>query len=299
MDEFHAVAGAKGDNMRKFTGILILILSMTTAVLAEGRGEGKDDHDDKAPVQAGYAVVTPSAGATSLVAFETFGLRDHGNNNSAAQAGLLPPGLTTSSMLFVDSSGRLSKNLGVAVVNPNSASITLAMTLRKSDGTQLATTNLTVESKKQVSKFVTELFATRSDVPSDFVGTLTVTSSGSSPLPFSIVGLRFRGQNFSTIEVTNLAPVTTALPSLATGVGGAGAILLPQFAAGGGWATEIVLVNTGSAGVTARVDLFKTDGTALSTALNGVTASSFTNIAVPAGGVVILAPRNEDGDDDF
>jgi hypothetical protein len=58
-------------------------------------------------------------------------------------------------MLFVESSGRLSKNLGVAIVNPNSSDVIVTMTLRKSDGSQLGTTSVTVPSHQQVSKFVT------------------------------------------------------------------------------------------------------------------------------------------------
>jgi hypothetical protein len=287
--------------MRKFVSIFALTL-LTAGTLAtqvrDDRGDRRDDHDDKAPVQAGYVVVTPTGGtSTGLVAFETFGLR-HGEN-VAAQAGVMPPGLTTSAFLFVDSSGRLSKNLGVAIVNPHSTNLNLAMTLRKSDGTQVGSATLTVPARQQVSKFVTELFPSQSSVPSDFVGTLTLTSTGSGALPFSAIGLRFRGQNFSTIEVTNLAPATTALPTLATGIGGTGAILLPQFATGGGWATQIVLANSGTASITVRVDLFKSDGALLSAALNGTTATSFTNLTIPAGGVLTLAPRNANGDDDF
>src|SRR6185436_1667384 len=172
-----------------------------------------------------------------------------------------------------ESSGRLSKNLGVAIVNPNSSDVNVTMTLRKSDGSQLGTTTVTVPSHRQVSKFVTQLFSSESAVPSDFTGTLVLTSAGSSPLPVSVIGLRFRGSNFSTLPVTSLSGTTTAMPTIATGIGGDGAILLPQFAAGGGWATELVLANTGSAALTVRVDLFKQDGTALTATLNGQTAS--------------------------
>src|SRR5215831_14962815 len=175
----------------------------------------------------------------------------------------MPPGLTTSAMIFVESSGRLSKNLGIAIVNPNSSDVSVAMTLRKSDGTQVATTNFTVPLHQQISKFVTELFASQSSVPSDFTGTLVLTSS---PLPVAMIGLRFRDSNFSTLPVTSLS-VSSALPVISTGIGGPGAILLPQFASGGRWATEVVLVNTGTSSVTVRVDLFKSDGTLLASTL--------------------------------
>ncbi len=286
--------------MRQFSMFLMVILISSAVAFAEGppsgQGRDRDDHDDKAPVQAGYAVVTPVAATTSgLVVFETFGLRKGGDN--ATQAGVLPPDLTTNAILFVDSNGRLSKNLGVAIVNPNSSNVNVTLTLRKADGTSLGTTTVNVPSHEQKSKYVTELF-TGTSVPSDVTGTLAITSAGSSSLPVSVMGLRFRGANFSTLPVTNLS-TTGPLPVISTGVGGAGAILLPQFAAGGGWATEVVLANPGTSSVTARVDLFKADGTPLTTTLNGVSASSFPGLIVPAGGVLVLAPRNADGDDDF
>jgi hypothetical protein len=265
--------------------------------------QDQDDHDDHGPVQSGYAVVTSAASSnvleigTGLVVFETFGMR-HGSLGTS-QAGILPPGLTTNAVMFVDSSGRLSKKLAVAIVNPNSSNQNVTLTLRKNDGTQLGTTTITVPSLHQTSTFMTQLFS-GTTVPSDVTGTLAITSSGSSNLPVSVIGLRFRGSNFSTLPVTDLSGNPGPLPTLTPGVGGAGAVLLPQFAAGGGWATELVLMNTNTKGsLTARVDLFKPDGTPLSTTLNGQTASSFTNLMIPAGGVLVLAPRNRDGDDDF
>jgi hypothetical protein len=201
--------------------------------------------------------------------------------------------------MFVDSSKRLSKNLGVAIVNPNSTNQNVTLTLRKSDGTQLATKTVSVPSLHQTSTFVKDLFS-GSKIPSDVTGTLAITSAGSSNLPVSVIGLRFRDENFSTLPVTDLSANPGPLPTLTAGVGGPGAALLPQFVAGGGWATELVLMNTNTTGsLTARVDLFKSDGTPLSTTLNGKTASSFTNLTIPAGGVLVLAPRNPGGDDDF
>lgn len=289
--------------------VLVVVLFTATLTFAQGVPQADDDHHDYAPIQAGYAVVTPvvvttsvtSGGVTTtvttttsgLVVFETFGLRNPGG---ATQAGVLPPDLTTNAMLFVDSEGRLGKNIGVAIVNPNTTAVNVDLTLRKADGTTVAMGTLNVPSDQQVSKMVTQLFTPGSSIPSDVIGTLLINSPS---LPVSVIGLRFRGANFSTIPATNLSGSTSPLPNITENAGGPGAILLPQFAAGGGWATELVIVNSSSSPMTVRVDLFKQDGTPLSTALNGTTASSFTGINIPAGGVVVLAPRNQDGDDDF
>ena len=307
MEIFNTFAG-QGECMRKLLLIFTLILVFTTLGLAQGQGnsgnvgEDRDDHDDNGPVQAGFAVITPVAVTTSsstsgLVVFGSFGLR-HGNSGTT-QAGVLPPDLTTNAVMFVDANRRLAKNLGVAIVNPNSSNVNVTLTLRGNDGMQLGTTNVNVPSLQHVSKFITELFASQSSVPKDVTGMLAITTAGSSNLPVSVIGLRFRGENFSTIPITSLSGTTTPLPTIATGVGGPGAILIPEFAAGGGWATELVLANTGTSSLTVRVDLFKENGTPLTAKLNGQNASTFNNITIPAGGVVVLAPRDTGGDDDF
>jgi hypothetical protein len=288
---------------RLFSSICLILIvasvafSQTPTMLA-----AHDDHDDKAPVQAGYAVVTNIGAGGAPVVFETFGYRGFGGTT---QAGVLPPNLTTNALLFVDSEGRLGKNVGVAMVNPNGSDAAVSLTLRKADGTMspgTGTVTVIVPSHHQVSKMVTDLVTDKSMIPSDVVGTLAITSVTTGNIsvvePVSVIGLRFRGMNFSTLPVTDLSPFTGPLPVIASSVGGTGAVLLPQFAAGGGWATELVIVNGTTSELDARVDLFKQDGTPLTTALNGTTASTF-NVIIKPNGVFVLAPRDNDGDDDF
>jgi len=74
------------------------------------------------------------------------------------------------------------------------------------------------------------------------------------------------------------------------GVGGLGAVLLPQFVTGSGWTTEIEIMNTTANTLTVRLDVFSADGTPLTVKLNGVTASSFTNLIVPANGLLKIEP---------
>src|SRR5437899_12387271 len=140
MEFFYIVPGRRRF-MHKVFGIITVVLLSAAVALAEGRPSGKgpqdkDDHDDRAPVQSGYAVVTPSTtSGTGLVVFETFGWR-RGGDAGTPQAGVLPPGLTTNAVMFVDSNGRLSKDLGLAIVNPNSLNTNVDVTLRSSDGKQ-------------------------------------------------------------------------------------------------------------------------------------------------------------------
>ena len=290
--------------MRRFFVTLTITLFSVVVAFAEGpptgKGPGKDDHDGKAPIQSGYAVITPATtSGTGLVVFETFGWR-RGGDAGTPQAGVLPPDLTTNAVMFVDSKGKLSKDLGLAMVNPNTSNTNVSVTLRGSDGKQLGTKTVNVPSHQQTVTFLSQLFTDQPSVPRDVTGTLAITSAGSSNLPVSVIGLRFRGANFSTVPVTNLSGNVAPLPTIGTAIGGAGAVLLPQFVVGGGWATELVLMNTGTSSLTVRVDLFNgKDGTALTATLNGQTASSFANLTIPAGGVLTLAPRDKDGDDDF
>src|SRR5262249_59929618 len=59
------------------------------------------------------------------------------------------------------------------------------------------------------------------------------------------------------------------------------------------------VANTGTAEVTVRLDLFKQDGTALETKLNGRNSSTFMNLTIPAGGAITIAPPNYEGDSEF
>ena len=297
--------------MRKLVGNLIFVFLSATVALAQeppaelGRDEHasvkKDDHNDKALIQSGFAVITPvgTGGTAGLVVFETFGWR-RGGDAGTPQAGVLPPDLTTNAVMFVNSNGRLSKDLGLAIVNPNGSNTNVDVTLRGSDGKQLGMKTINIPSHQQTVTFLRQLFTDPPSIPRDVTGTVAITSAGTSNLPVSVIGLRFRGFNFSTVPVTNLSGNSGPLPQIGD-AGGAGAVLLPQFVVGGGWATELVIANTGTSDMKVRVDLFNgKTGDPLSATLNGKTASSFTDLPViPPGGVLTLAPRDRDGDDDF
>ena len=168
------------------------------------------------------------------------------------------------------------------------------MTLRDSTGTTLGIKSMTVAAGHQSAQFLTQMFPGVFAVPGDVTGTVTIVSS----VPVGIIGLRFRGTNFSTLPVTDLS-TPTAVPVISTGVGGPGSVLLPQFAAGGGWASEIDIINTGTFSLTVRVDLFNQDGSPLTARLNGQAGSSFTNLTIPVGSVLTLTPRDANGDSRF
>ncbi len=263
----------------------VILLVISAPVLADS-GHGNSP-------QSGYAIVTPtSTNVTGLVVFETFGQSE--GVNEFSQAGVLPANMTTSSLLFVDVNPGLQRNLGVAIANPGATDVTVMLNLNRQDGTTSATNNLVVPAGHQVAEFVTDLFPSDPDLASGFVGTLQITS----PDPVAVVGLRFRGKNFSTIPATDLS-APTAVPQVTSSIGGPNAVILPQFATGGGWASEIIIENSGTSDLTVRVDLFNQTGGALVANLNNQSASSFTNITIPPNGVVVLAPLDQEGQDEF
>jgi hypothetical protein len=273
-----------------------LALAGLMAVLSSGLAFAKihddkeRDREDTSPIQVGYAIVTPTSAGGGLTVFETFAFKRFG---TTSEVGLLPSDMTTEAMIFVRTSGRLARNMGVAIANPAGTPTSVAITLRNSDGTIVAAKNITLVAFQQTARFVTELFADHAQVPRDFTGTITMISTN----PVAMAGLRFRGANFSTIPVTNLS-APTAVPLVSPGVGGPRAIILPHFATGGGWGSEIVIVNTDiNSSITVRVDLFKQDGTPLTAELNGQSRSSFSGLVIPKGGVLVLS-RLGDGDDD-
>src|SRR3990172_6339215 len=169
---------------------------------------------------AAFAQTSPSTGG--LVFFETFGL---GVGTAATQAGVLPGVMTTRTVLFATSSARLSRNLGLAIVNPGSTATNVTMTLRRGgDGTTSSVKVITVGARQQVSKFISELFSDVPELPLDFDGNLAITSDTA----VAIVALRFRGPVFSTIPVTSLSQAATPVPQIVPGVGGGESVILPQ-----------------------------------------------------------------------
>ncbi len=274
---------ASKSRLSLFTMVCLSLASAYDSVYAQGNGKGNPQK-----LQVGYVIVTPTSANTSgLAAFETFGEMRFGG---FVQAGVLPPDLATKAMLFVTANSTLSRNLGIAIANPQADAANVTFTLRDSGGNQVGShQTVKIDAGHQSAQFVTQLFAGQLPAAGEFDGTLTVESDR----PVAMIGLRFRGINFSTIPVTVLVGSSSTPTSIGTG-----GLILPQFADGGGWASEIVLSNTGTLPLTVEVKIFDQEGLPLTVTLNGKIASVFDNLTIPAGGVIILAPRNNATDDD-
>jgi hypothetical protein len=175
------------------------------------------------------------------------------------------------------------------------------MTLRDETGVVVGSPVVVpVSSHQQISKFLNDLFGSQT-IGSGFRGSVRMQS----PVAFAAIGLRFSGSLFSTLPVlvtagspgvptrTLVAGTVVNVPLPGT-VGGSTAVIVPQFAISGGWATQISLVNNTNATISGRLDVFDTQGNPMAVPLNGENKSTFT-FSIPAGGTLILAPRDSNG----
>jgi hypothetical protein len=266
---------------------LFQVLCLNATALAQS-----DDHGDSGPLQVGYAVITPTSGtANGMIVFETFGLRA---GSQTLQAGIVPVQATTNALVFVNTSPGLSRDVGIAMLNPEGVQVQVNMTLRREDGLQVGTKIVFIPPRQQISLFASQLFADVPTVPKELTGALSITSDS----PVLIAVLRFRGSNFSTLPVNNLTP-SSSIPVIAPGVGGPGSVILPHFASGSGWASEIVITNNSSSNLGVRVDLFKQDGSPLSSRLNHQSGNTFVNPLIFPGAAFTLAPRDTNGNSRF
>lgn len=273
------------------------VRSFTTSRVAPTTPETSEV--ERGTVRSGYVIITPEASSAAPTPTVTFGTVSGGAVQS--QAGIVPEPMTTDASMFVEIIPTISRNIGVAIVNPSSVVNAVTLTLRDEDGITLGTPAVvSVAARQQVAKFVNELFGSDT-IGTGFRGSLYMHSSA----PFAAVGLRFSGIVFSTLPLAATAPVpgvpTTTLtagstpnsPTAGT-IGGATALIIPQFAIAGGWATQIALVNNTNATIVGRIDILDASGNPLATGLNGETRSTFT-YSIPVGGTFVVAPRDSNG----
>ncbi len=248
---------------------------------------------ETAPLTVGYAVVTPVTGSASdLRLTQTFGFMQGSNLLMAETAA---PALTTSALLFVNMSDLFTRNVGLAIVNPDATEATLTMTLRRDDGIMVGVpATVFVPARFQTAQFVTEFFSKQTTIPAEFTGTLSITSN----VPVALLAVRFRDSSF-TDEPLSQTSTPGPLPQFIPGLNTTGSYILPDFAQGGGWATQIIMVNSGAADMIVRVDLYTPRGEPMSGRLNGKTASTFYNLLIRSGGTLVLATLDANGNSLF
>jgi len=235
---------------------------------------------EQGTVHSGYAVITPDPNSAAPQTTVTFGSLSGGAVQS--QAGIVPMPLMTDALMLVDVVPGIGRNLGIAIANPSPVTNYVTLTLRDETGTVAGTAvTVALQPEQQLARFVNELLPSATGVA--FRGTLKLQSS----TPIAVLGLRFTGNECSTLSVTG-AEVNT----------GATSIVIPQFAMAGGWATQFELVNTTGSTATGRIDIFDQSGNPMPVRLNGVTRSTFS-YAIAPGGVFTLAPRDANGQSPF
>lgn len=278
---------------------LLMTLGLIQALVVQGLAD-PPSNDENSPVKTGYVIVTPSlvgelaSNNNPLVVFETFGQQ---RGQDVAQAGVLPASLSTDFLLFVSTSGQLSRNLGVAIANPGEGTAHVELTLLDEAGEPVSppgTATIDLAAGQQSSRFVTEMFESY-PLARDFTGTLRIHTDSNTPV--AVMGLRCRGINFSSIPATPIGPISNLPEITSRDIGGDFAAILPHFAVGGGWASEIILINSGTDALDVRVDLFdKEGGDTLDAVFNGVTGHTFdknnlSGMRIPPGGVFVLSPK--------
>src|SRR5262249_17971341 len=113
------------------------------------------------------------------------------------RSSVLPSPLVTSTSIFTRSDPNAAMDTGLAIVNPNVATATVVLTLNNQEGITIATRTIVVGARQQISRFVTELFATTPDLLSPFAGLLFI----SSDFPVGVLGLAFTGPSFTSLPV--------------------------------------------------------------------------------------------------
>jgi hypothetical protein len=128
----------------------------------------------------------------------------------------------------------------------------------------------------QLPNTITQVPSTFSSLPP------TVPTTGTSAL---LITTAVPSSTSSTGFIVVRGDVFFEIPSIAAGIGGIAAQLLPQVATGGGWESTIAIANTSIVDRLVRADFFNSLGGPLLLPFG----SSVTSILVPAGGVVTLS----------
>jgi hypothetical protein len=171
------------------------VCAILTASTAAAQVTITQNPDDGVAVRTGYAVITPlQGGGQGLSASETL-IEDAGGN--LFQASVLPSPLVTLTSVFTRTDPESEVDTGISIVNPNENTATLVLTLRTQTGVTVGVRTITVGGRRQISRFVTELFLGFRELSAPFTGLLFI----SSDLPVGVLGLSFTGPSFTALPV--------------------------------------------------------------------------------------------------
>ena len=213
----------------------------------------------------GYSEVRLESGTGIPVATAVFSFRN-GEGVLVTEAGVGAVAPIIRGRVFVDEVGTRT---GVALVNPETASQVVNLTLRDTAGNMVGTESLVMNPGQHLARFTDELFGTTQG----FEGSLTFESGagvGAIALRQSTNG--FGEPLFTTLPVADLDRATGTDP-----------VVFPHLAAGDGFETQVILVNPTAETVSGRIQLIQSDGMPLEVAWDGVTLSENTYEIAPDG----------------
>ena len=159
---------------------------------------------------------------------------------------------------------------GLALANPADAQVVVEVVLRRTDGSQIGRSNLTLAARGQLAKFPREIFP-GTDL-SSFRGSLQV----SSPQPIIGMAIRVSPGQFATLPVASPA-------------GGPTTRRFAQFGDGDGISSTMILVNPFEEETSGTVRLFASDGSPLLVEINGKPVEGAFSFSLPARGVAFFA----------
>ena len=249
--------------------------------------------------RAGYAVVDVNSGSAPY-GIAVYSYRPNGTVISECGIPSSPP--TTSARIFVDwrigaaipgSSGKVTIDTGLALINRGAAKATITFTLRQLDGQVLSVGTGSLAKGEHIARYLWQLpeIVSGFSIPPSFAAeTLFGTLEMASDQPLSVVALRLttnqRGEMLMTSTPT--ADLTRALSTAP--------VYFPQLADGGGYTTTIMLLNTSSIVETGRLRIYGNDGLPLPVhQVGGSYGSIFAYWMMPGGAYVFqtdAAPTN-------
>jgi hypothetical protein len=227
-------------------------------------GTGRIDADSADSVASGYALVSSSLPLNGTAIFKSL----NGDTIvSEAGVGLSRP--VRSFTIYIDNqSDALS---GYAVANFGTEPAHLTLHLRDESGTTLETKDLSLEGRRHVAEFASQRFP--SNAPAGFQGTIEFDSDQA----VSAVALRYDNPDSS---------VFSTIPVLVDDA--AATLHFPQVADGAGYRTSFILINPSEKEVTARINFFADNGTAMQLPIDGTLKSVHELLLKPKGAARLI-----------
>ncbi len=199
---------------------------------------------------SGSAQLIPDSATSSPVGAAVISYSQ--GNIQVTESGVPAATPTTHARIYVDQSE--NHGTGVAIANPGTAEISVALQTFLADGTTPAgagPASVSLGGYGHVAAFVPQLV---SGLPPDFRGVLDI----SSPLPFVALTLRSLNNSRGDFLLTTFPIADTTRPAPAP-------LIFPQIAGGGGYLTEFILLSAGKSANTV-VSFHGEDGSALAIA---------------------------------